>query len=71
VTKSENLFCDCEDAFDLVLGEGGGGGREFFFSGLMKKEEETSILSRLMKMENGEEKKETSVFSGVIEREEA
>jgi hypothetical protein len=37
----------------------------------MKREEETSILSRLMKMEDEEEKKKTYVFSGVIEREEA
>ena len=33
-TKSEDHFCDCEDALDLVLGCcGGGGGRELCFLG--------------------------------------
>ena len=33
-TESEDLFCDCEDALDLVLGCcGGGGGRELCFLG--------------------------------------
>ena len=32
MTESEDLFCDCEDALDLVLGYcGGGGGRELCF----------------------------------------
>ena len=39
-----------------------------FSRGLMKMEEESSLLSGLMKMEEDEEEKETSVFSGVMTR---
>ena len=70
VTESKDIFCDCDDVVDLVLGwgGGGGGGREFCFlqADEEREEEESSLLLGLMK----EEEKETSIFSGVMAREE-
>ena len=41
----------------------------YVFSGLMKgEEEESSLLLGLIKMEDEKEEKETSVFSGVMAR---
>ena len=64
--ESEDLFCDCKDALDLVLGCCGGGGRELCFLEGDKREEVeegSSLFLGLMKMEDEEEEK-TSVFSG-------
>ena len=44
--------------------------KNYVFSGVMKREEEkeSSLLLGLMKMEDGKEEKETSVFSVVMAR---
>ena len=69
-TELEDLFCDCEDALDLVLGYCGGGGQELCF---LEGDEEGGgggVFSFVgpMKMEDEEEEKETSVFSRVMAR---
>jgi len=54
-TKSEDLFYDCKDALDLVLGCCGGGGQELCFLEGDKREEVeegSSLFLGLMKMED-------------------